>query len=79
LVRRPGSRACERMKKFYEVMTMCGHAQVPGALVRHMAEQVRRGKLTVEQAGRELGRQCTCGIVNVARAAELVAAMAAKE
>jgi hypothetical protein len=47
--------------------------------VRHMAEQVRRGKLTVEQAGRELGRQCTCGIVNVARAAELVAAMAAKE
>ncbi len=59
-----------------EVMTMCGHAQVPGALVRHMAQQVRAGKLTPEEAGRKLGRQCTCGVFNVARAAELVAAMA---
>ncbi|MGE5619976.1 MAG: hypothetical protein ACM3US_12040 [Sphingomonadaceae bacterium] len=59
-----------------EVMTMCGHAQVPGALVRHMAEQVKAGKITAEEAGKKLGRQCTCGIFNVARAAELVAAMA---
>lgn len=61
-----------------EVMTMCGHAQVPGALVKHMAEQVKAGKLTAEEAGKKLGRQCTCGIFNIARAAELVAAMAAK-
>ena len=61
-----------------EVMTMCGHAQVPGTLVRHMAEQVKAGKLTAEEAGLKLGRQCTCGIFNVARAAELVAAMATK-
>ncbi len=61
-----------------EVMTMCGHAQVPGALVRHMAQQVKAGRLTAEEAGLKLGRQCTCGIFNVARAAELVAAMAAR-
>jgi hypothetical protein len=61
-----------------EVMTMCGHAQIPGQLVRHMAEQVKRGRVSAEEAGRELGRQCTCGVFNVARAAELVAAMAAK-
>jgi len=61
-----------------EVMTMCGHAQVPAALVRHMALQVKAGRLTAEEAGLRLGRQCTCGIFNVARAAELVAAMAAK-
>ncbi len=59
-----------------EVMTMCGHAQVPGALVRHMADKVKAGKLTAEEAGLALGRQCTCGVFNVARAAELVAAMA---
>lgn len=61
-----------------EVMTMCGHAQVPGTLVRHMADQVKAGRLTAEEAGLRLGRQCTCGVFNVARAAELVAAMAAK-
>lgn len=61
-----------------EVMTMCGHAQVPGALVRKMAEQVRAGRISAEEAGLRLGRQCTCGIFNVARAAELVAAMASR-
>lgn len=61
-----------------EVMTMCGHAQVPGTLVRYMAQQVKAGKLTAEEAGLKLGHQCTCGVFNVARAAELVAAMAAR-
>jgi len=61
-----------------EVMTMCGHAQVPAALVRHVAEQVKTGKLTAEEAGLKLGRQCTCGIFNVARASELIAAMVAR-
>ncbi|HEX2986726.1 MAG TPA: hypothetical protein VHS06_00915 [Chloroflexota bacterium] len=61
-----------------EVMTMCGHAQVPGALVRHVAQQVKAGKLTAEEAGKRLGRQCACGVFNVARASELVAAMAAR-
>ncbi len=61
-----------------EVMTMCGHAQVPGTLVRHLAERVKAGKLTAEEAGMMMGHQCTCGVFNVARAAELVAAMVAK-
>ena len=62
-----------------EVMTMCGHAQVPGTLVRHMAEQVKAGRLTAKDAGLRLGHQCTCGVFNVARAAELVEAMAARD
>lgn len=61
-----------------EVMTMCGHAQIPGALVEHMAKQVKAGKISAEEAGLKLGRQCTCGIFNVARAAELVTAIAAR-
>ena len=61
-----------------EVMTMCGHAQVSGTLVRHMAEQVKAGRLTPQDAGLRLGHQCTCGVFNVARAAELVEAMAAR-
>lgn len=61
-----------------EVMTMCGHAQIPGALVEHMVKQVKAGKISADEAGLKLGRQCTCGIFNVARAAELVSAIAAR-
>ncbi len=61
-----------------EVMTMCGHAQIPGSLVEHMANQVKAGRISAEEAGLRLGRQCTCGVFNVARAAELVAAIAAR-
>ncbi len=61
-----------------EVMTMCGHGQIPASLVHHMAEQVKAGRLTAEEAGMRLGRQCPCGIFNVGRAAELLSAMAAK-
>lgn len=61
-----------------EVMTMCGHAQVPGSLVRHMVGLVKNGKITAEEAGLKLGRQCTCGVFNVSRAAELVSALAEK-
>ena len=64
--------------EYLPVMTMCGHAQVPAALVRHVVEQVRAGRLTSEEAGLKLGHQCTCGVFNVARASELVAALAAK-
>lgn len=61
-----------------EVMTMCGHAQIPGTLVQHMAQQVKTGRISAEEAGMRLGRQCTCGVFNVGRAAELVAAIAAQ-
>lgn len=61
-----------------EVMTMCGHAQIGGTLVKHMANQVKAGRITAEDAGMRLGRQCTCGVFNVARAAELVEAIAAR-
>ena len=46
--------------------------------MRHMAEQVKGGRMSAEEAGEKLGRQCTCGVFNVARAAELVAAMASR-
>ncbi len=62
-----------------EVMTMCGHAQIPASLVRHLALQVRAGRLTAEEAADKMARQCPCGIFNVGRAAELVTAIAARE
>lgn len=65
-------------KEDLEVMTMCGHAQIPGTLVRHLARRVKEGKISAEDGSRKMARQCTCGVFNVGRGAELLTAIAAK-
>jgi hypothetical protein len=62
-----------------EVTTMCGHGMVSSALVRKMANQVRRGKISVEEAARELARPCACGVFNPLRAESLFNAIAARD
>ena len=55
-----------------EVTTMCGHGMVASNLVAHLAERVKKGKMTPEEAGEELAKPCQCGVFNPKRAAELV-------
>lgn len=55
-----------------EVTTMCGHGMVASNLVAHLAGRVKKGKMTLEEAGRELAKPCQCGVFNPERAAELV-------
>jgi len=59
-----------------EVTTMCGHGMVAVNLVVSVAEDVKAGRLTPEDAARELTKQCCCGIFNPERGAELLRAMA---
>ncbi|MBM4448504.1 MAG: hypothetical protein FJ015_04620 [Chloroflexi bacterium] len=61
-----------------EVTTMCGHAMVAANLVREMVKEIKAGTKTPEDAAKVLAPQCACGIFNPARAAKLMAAMAAK-
>lgn len=61
-----------------EVTTMCGHAMIATDLVHAMADEVKTGRKTPEEAARMLAPQCACGIFNPARAAKLLAAMAKK-
>jgi hypothetical protein len=65
-------------EEILEVSTMCGHALVSSMLVKKLAIDVNAGKITAEQAGRELGKQCVCGVFNPARAAELIKILAKK-
>jgi hypothetical protein len=62
-----------------QVTTMCGHGMVAARLVERMARDVRRGKMTAEEAALELARPCVCGVFNPVRAARLLAAIAAGE
>jgi len=58
--------------KILEVMTMCGHSLVGEPLIRHFINQVRKGRITAEKAGLELGRQCVCNFFNPIRAAKII-------
>jgi len=57
------------------VTTMCGHGLVSADLVRAVAERLREGTLTAEEAGELLSRPCVCGIFNPARAARCLGRM----
>jgi hypothetical protein len=55
-----------------ELSTMCGHGMVSPNLTRKMLDWVREGRRTPEQAAAYLGRFCSCGVFNPARAVRLL-------
>jgi hypothetical protein len=65
-------------KEVQEVTTMCGHAMVASNLVTSLADDIKARRTTADEAGKELAKQCACGIFNPVRAAELMQNMAGK-
>lgn len=63
-------------KDVLEVTTMCGHGMVSSDLVSSLAQDIKRGKLTAQDAATEVAKQCCCGIFNLSRATRLLSAMA---
>jgi hypothetical protein len=61
-----------------DVITMCGHGMVSAGRVSFMADEIKAGRKTAEDAAKELASQCDCGVFNPARAAKLLAALAKK-
>ncbi len=61
------------------VTTMCGHHMVSSGIVEKMVSDVIDQRITAEEAGRELGRLCPCGIFNHIRAAREIEKMAKKQ
>ncbi len=58
--------------KIMELTTMCGHAMVSRGQVGILVEKIKKGEMTAQEAGIELGRPCQCGIFNPVRAAALL-------
>lgn len=65
-------------REVLEISTMCGHGMVSFNLIRHLAEQVEKGRLTPKAAARELAANCHCGVLNPERAAILLEKMVSK-
>jgi hypothetical protein len=55
-----------------EITTMCGHHMVSQYLVKHLANQVKKGRMQAEEASIEMAKQCTCNFFNVKRAIHLL-------
>jgi len=66
-------------KEVQEVTTMCGHAMVASNLVKSLVDDIKAKRTTAEEAGKELAKQCACGIFNPVRAAELMQKMASND
>ena len=61
------------------ITTMCGHHMIPPKFVEHMIDQVRKGKLTEDQAAIKLCNFCYCGIFNQIRCAEIISDVVQKD
>jgi len=59
-------------EEILDITTMCGHGLISKYLVMHQIEKIRKGETTVEEAARELAKQCVCGVFNPVRAAKLI-------
>jgi hypothetical protein len=57
--------------------TMCGHGMISRYLVEDMVKRVKAGKISALNASKEIGKQCCCGIYNVARGETLFKTLAA--
>lgn len=63
------------------ITTMCGHHMIPPKYVEHMMDQVRKGRLTADEAAIKLANFCYCGIFNQVRCSDIISenTKAAKE
>ncbi len=54
------------------ITTMCGHHMIPPKFVKHIMEQVEKGRLTAEEGAIKLANFCYCGIFNQVRCADII-------
>lgn len=66
-------------KEVLEITTMCGHSLVTRRLTKKLIGDLKKGRVSPEEAAEKLGKSCLCGIFNPQRAARLLRLIAAKE
>lgn len=59
-------------KTVLDITTMCGHGMVASNLVQEMVRKIKKGKISLEEAGIELAKPCQCGVFNPKRAEMLL-------
>lgn len=60
------------------ITTLCGHSMVSRTLIDHYVEEIKKGKITPEEAGKKIAKPCPCGIFNIPRTVEVLKKLAAQ-
>lgn len=55
-----------------ELCTMCGHGKISAKLAEDIIGQVKKGTMASDEAAVELGKQCTCNLLNTIRARKIL-------
>ena len=61
--------------KILEITSMCGHHCISPQLVEYYLELIRKGKISIQIAAKQLEKPCICGIFNTSRAEDLLNAL----
>jgi hypothetical protein len=54
------------------ICTMCGHGMISPFLVEALVNDVKKKRITIDEAVIKLSKCCVCGVFNTARAADLI-------
>ncbi len=58
-----------------DITTMCGHHCVSPLLVNKLTTDIKKDKISIEEAARTLAKQCVCGVVNPLRTEKILEKM----
>ncbi len=56
-----------------KITTMCGHSLISSKMVEKTISDLRSKKISLAEAGKKLGRTCSCGVFNTQKAEEILA------
>lgn len=65
-------------KDHLKIITLCGHSMISPPMIDHYVEEIQKGEITPEGAGKKLAKPCPCGIFNVPRTVEVLRTLAAR-
>lgn len=59
-------------EKILEITTMCGHHCISALSVEYYIDLIKKDKISVDKAAKQLARPCVCGIFNTTRAIQIL-------
>ena len=65
-------------KEILEITTMCGHHMISPNLVEKLADDIKNGNISLEEAVRVMSEQCVCEVFNKGRTCKLMEALVSR-
>lgn len=74
-----GNKSLLPKEQLLQITTMCGHHLISPRLVEKLCFDVKKGRMTYEEAAQTMAKRCFCGAFNTKRAVRLMKTLNATE